>query len=643
MTEKSNSAPNRTHRSGFKKRVGNSTYVKPVSTATQKSESTIGSTNNSIKKSSVNFKRRPAKYSGSKGRPVHTNRKPATYKVPPLADGDIRIIPICGVEWIGTNMTAIEYKNEIIVVDAGFGFSNPDTPGINYTIPDTTYLEQNKEKIKALVITHGHMDHVGGIPYVIEKLGMPKIYTREFGAMFMKTRMAEFPHVPKLDIVTIEEHDDYVQIGEHLKVKFFGLTHSIPDSTGIIIQTPHGGIMSTGDVRVENIDGVPVKEEVEQYKFFKDENILLCTMDSTGIVKPGWSASEEKVKENIDLIIKEAQGRLIVAAFSSQVERLIALIESTKKYGKKLIIEGRSMKNNLGIAKELKLTDFSHVIPVEEMGDYPANKIVMLITGGQGEQYSGLVRVAEGTHRKVKLTETDTIVLSASVIPGNEFAIGKLKDRLYKGSSNVITYRDNLVHASGHGAREELKWIHSQIPYKFFMPVHGYFHFLKLHAQMVEKELNFPKENIVVPEQNGTIVEIRENGTKLVKLKERVSAKFTVVDGNYVGPMHDAVIKDRMTLSSDGIFVVVVLINQRTKKLKKSPDIISRGFVYLKENQELLNETRDLVRKTVESSLEGQKNIEFDKLKEQISKTVGKFLVRKTDKEPVVIPVILTA
>jgi len=578
---------------------------------------------------------------GNNNRHKHSIRKRVPHKIPDLKDGDIRIIPICGVEWIGTNMTAIEYKDEIVVVDAGFGFANPDTPGIDYTIPDVTYLERNRHKIKALVITHGHMDHVGGIPYVIEKLGNPKIYTREFGAAFIKGRMAEFPKVPKLNIVTIEEHDGYVSLGEHLKARFFGLTHSIPDSTGVIIKTPLGGIMSTGDVGVENIDGVPVREEIEQYKFFKDENIILCTMDSTGIVKAGWSASEEKVKENIDRIIKDAPGRIIVASFSSQVERLMALMESTKKHGKHIVIDGRSMKSNLGIAEELKLTNFDHVVPLEEMADYAPNKIVILITGGQGEKYSGLDRVASGSHRSIKLNPTDTVVLSASVVPGNDFAVGRLKDKLYKTGSRIVTYTDNLVHASGHGAREELKWIHSQIPYKFFMPVHGQYYFLKLHAEMAEKELGVPRENIIVPE-NGSIIEIQENGTKFVKLKEKVSARVTVVDGSYIGPMHDAVVKDRITLSEEGIFVVVAMINQKTKKLKKSPDIISRGFIYLKENQELLNETRDLVRKTIEQTLENKQNIDFDSLKETVTKTVSKFLLRKTDKEPVVIPVILT-
>ncbi len=623
MTEKTSSGPNRPHKSGIRNRAG-----KP--------------TGNSSGDNKRTFNRRSGGNSRSGNRSIH-KRVPAK-KVPPLADGDIRVVPVSGVEWVTNNMTFVEYKDEIIIIDAGFGFPNIEQPGINYTIPDITYLKENKHKIKALVITHGHMDHVGAIPHIMGDLGNPPIYTREFGAMFIKSRMQEFKSAPKLNIHTIDGKTGYVNIegSEHFKVKFFGLTHSIPDSTGIILQTPYGGIVSTGDVRVENVDGVPVKEEVDQYAFFKDENILLMTMDSTGVATPGWSPNEAKVRETLDGIIRDAKGRLLIGAFSSQVERLMSFLESAKKYGKYVIIEGRSMKTNLGIAEELKLTNFDHVIPLSEMDDHAPNKIVLIVTGAQGETYSALDRISRGVHRQIKLNQSDTVVLSSSVVPGNDYSVKKLKDQLYRGSYKIITHTDNTVHASGHGKREELKWLHTQIPYKFFMPIHGDHYMVKMHAMMVEKELGVSPENIIVPD-NGSIIEIRENGTKFIKLKEKVPAKIIVRDGNYLGPQHDAVIKDRMTLSQDGIFVVVAMINQRTKKLKKSPDIISRGFVYLKENHELLNETRDLIRKTIEDSLEGKKNIEFDKLKEQVSKTVGKFLVRKTDKEPVVIPVILTA
>lgn len=536
-------------------------------------------------------------------------------------------------------MTAVEYKDEIIVIDAGFAFGNPDTPGINYTIPDTAYLEDNVHKIKALVITHGHLDHVGAIPYVIEKLGNPPIYTRQFGALFIQKKMEEFPHLPKLNIISIEAEDGYLPISENLKVKFFGLTHSIPDSTGVIIQTPLGGIVSTGDVRVENHDGVVVQDEYDQYEFFKDENILLMTMDSTGAIKPGWSSSEQVVKDTIDRIIRDAAGRLFIATFSSQVERIISFMESAKKYGKHIALEGRSIKSNAAIVKHLELTDFSHVIDIKEIDKYPPNKIVVILTGAQGEEFAALNRMANETHRTLRLTDTDTVVLSSSEIPGNTYPIERMKDNLYRGSYNILTYQDNDVHASGHGKREELMWIHKQIPYKFFMPIHGRHEMLKVHATLA-RGMGVPAENIVVPD-NGSIIEIRDNGKTLVKLDEKAPARQIVMDGKMLGEIPDVVMKDRKMLGDSGIFMVVVSIDVKTGKLRKSPDLISRGFIYLRENQQLLQRTRGLVKRTVEAHTKGKNPINFDNIKGKLTDTVERFLFQETGKEPIVIPVVL--
>lgn len=558
--------------------------------------------------------------------------------IPPLKDGDIRIIPICGVEWVGTNMSAIEYKDEIIIIDAGFGFSNPDTPGISYTIPDIAYLEANISKIKALVITHGHLDHVGAIPYVIEKLGNPPIYTREFGAVFIQKRMEEFPHIPKLNVISVNKEDGYLPVSDNLKVKFFGLTHSIPDSSGVVIKTPIGCIVNTGDVRVESQNGVVPDYEYDQYSFLKQEKVLLLCMDSTGAIKPGWSLSEEVVKENINQIIKEATGRLFIAAFASHVDRMISFMESAKQYGKLIAIEGRSMKSNLAIVKHLELTDFSHVISTKEIDNYPPNKIVVLMTGAQGEEYAALNRMANETHPDLRLNQTDTIVLSASVVPGNDYSVARLKDNLYRGSYNVVTYQDNHVHASGHGAREELLWIHKQIPYKFFMPFHGEHNMLKVHASLIKKAGVSP-ENIIVPD-NGSIIEIRDGGEKMIKLEEKAPARMIVVDGKMIGEIPDVVMRDRKVLGESGIFTVVVSINTRTGKLKKSPDLISRGFIYLREKQDLLQKTRNLVKKVAEQST-APGNVDFDKLKVKITEAVEKHLFQETGKEPIVIPVVL--
>jgi ribonuclease J len=560
--------------------------------------------------------------------------------IPPLAPGDIRIIPLGGVEEITKNMTMIEYRDQIVIIDAGIQMGDSG-PGIQTTIPDTGYLEERKHMIKAMVITHGHLDHIGAIPFVMEKIGNPPIYTREFGAILINKRQEEYPHLPPLDIRIVEKDEGAVRLSEDLKVRFFGLTHSIPDSTGVIIETPHGDIVSTGDVRVENIEGVPVDHEVEQYKFFKDRNVLLMTMDSTGIPTPGWSLAESIVIKTVDKLIGDTKGRLLIAAFASQVERLIQFMESAKRYGRYVVVEGRSMKTNIAIVKHLNLTNLDHVIPVEDMHKYPPNKILILATGAQGEQYSLLDRVSNGTHKYLKLTEHDTIIFSASVVPGNDRIVDALKDRIYRLNPKVITYADTQVHSSGHGRRAELEWVHTQINYKFFMPIHGNHYRLKMHRDVVlalkpEKTI----DDVIVPD-NGTIVEIRENGTKLVKLDVRASHERIVMDGNYIGVAHEVVLRDRKVMNEEGIFTVIVALDQRTHALKKSPDISSRGFVYLRDNQELLHKVRGLAKKIVETETEGGRQLDISNLKDLLSDKIQKFLFQKTGKKPIVTAVII--
>ncbi len=558
--------------------------------------------------------------------------------VPSLKEGTVRIIPLGGVEEVGKNMTAIEYKNDIIIIDAGIQFKTEETPGIDYILPNTQYLEERKGKIRALVITHGHLDHVGGIPYLIEKLGNPPIYTREFGALLIKKRQTEFPHLPELNIKICGKDDGFLPITPDLKLKFFGLTHSIPDSTGVIIETPLGDIVNTGDVRVENEEGKVSEKEIEQYKFFKNRNVLLLTMDSTGIEKPGWTISENLVIKTIDKIVSEVTGRIVIATFASQVERIIHFINMAKKYNKKLVIEGRSMKNNVEIIRFLKLADVEHIIAVEDIADYPPHKLMILATGAQGEEFAALMRMANGNHKQIKLNKTDTIILSSSVIPGNERAITGLKDNLYRHDSKIITYYDTDVHAGGHGKREELAWIQKQIPHKFFMPVHGHHYMLKMNADL-SASLGMPRENIVVPD-NGSIIEI-QNGEKIQVLKEKAPSGLVMVDGFSIGNVQEVVIRDRQMLAQDGMFVIIASINTTTCKLKKSPDIISRGFVYLRESQELLTETRHIIKKTIEQSASGMKPIDFDYVKNNVAEAISKYLFQKTAKKPMVIPVII--
>jgi ribonuclease J len=560
--------------------------------------------------------------------------------IPQLAEGNIRIVPLGGVEEIGRNMMAIEYGEDIIVVDCGIQFTDDETPGVDYILPNTKYLEERKDRIRALVITHGHLDHIGGIPYIIGRIGNPPIYTREFGALLIKKRQEEFPHLPPLDIKIIDASDKSVPITPNLKVRFFGLTHSIPDSTGIIIETPYGDIVNTGDVRVDNENGVPAEKEVLQWGMFKDRNTLLFTMDSTGIEKPGFSPSETHILKNIDKIVAEAPGRTIIATFASQVERIIEFMLIAKRYGKKVVIEGRSMKNNVEIIRHLGLVDVDHVIPIEDIEKYPPNKVIMIATGAQGEEFAALMRMSNKTHKYIRLGRTDTIILSSSVIPGNERAIAKLKDNLFRHDSKIITYLDSDVHTSGHGKRGELEWVHRQVPYKFFMPVHGHHYMLKMHADLAVA-LGAQRENVIVPD-NGSVIEIRDKGTTLFRLNEKAPSEDMVVEGFNVGDVSEVLIRDRKMLAADGIFLIVALVNTQTGKLKKSPDIISRGFIYLRESQDTLAEARHIIKRSIESATVGMNPINFDYAKNAVAEDISRFLFQKTAKKPIVIPVILS-
>ncbi|HVY35815.1 MAG TPA: ribonuclease J [Candidatus Paceibacterota bacterium] len=561
-----------------------------------------------------------------------------TAHIPDVAPGVLRIIPIGGVEQVGQNMTAIEYGNDIIIVDAGIQFADVDHPGVDYIIPNTRYLEERKEKIRGLFITHGHLDHIGAIPFLIEKIGNPPIYSRQFGAVMIMKRQEEFPHLPKLQM-NIVDPEETIRAGEAFVVRSFAISHTIPDSMGLVITTPVGDIAFIEDVRVDNVDGVPTEEEIEQYKRFKDKDILLLTMDSTSIEKRGFSLSEQVIVKNVVEIIRNVPGRIIIASFASQVERMVAIIEAAERFGKKVVIEGRSMKTNVEISKKLGLIKTTNIIPLEEMEQYPPNKILVLATGSQGEEFAALVRMANKTHKQIRLQPTDTILLSSSVVPGNDRDVDRLKDNLYRSGAKIITYRDSDVHASGHGNREELAWIHDKINYRFFMPVHGNHYMLCQHAEL-SQSLGTPKENIVVPD-NGSIIEISENGQKLSVRKEKAPSDLVMVDGFSVSDVQNVVIRDRQMLAQDGMFIVMAVVDSKTGILRKSPDLISRGFVYLKENQELLRHARVLIRRTIEQTSRNQNPIDFDYVKNAVTDAVSKYLFQKTAKRPLVIPVVL--
>lgn len=562
--------------------------------------------------------------------------------IPPLASDSIRIIPLGGVEEIGKNMTAIQYGDDIIVVDIGFQFKEDDTPGIDFILPNTKYLEERRDKIRAVIVTHGHLDHIGGIPYIMPRIGNPPIYTRLLTSVLIQKRQEEFPHVPKVDVKVVEKNET-ITVGK-LKVKFFAVTHTIPDAMGIIIETPYGSIVHTGDLKLDHDDGVPTENEVEEYeRAFKNEKVLILMADSTNVENPGFSLPEKTVHKNLEMIIQNTQGRLIIATFSSLLERLLKIVEFAEKYGKKVIVEGRSLKQNIEICKSLGLVKAKKetFISVDEIENYPPERIVILSTGAQANDFSALVRMSQKTHAKIRLTPRDTIVLSSSVVPGNERAVQKLKDNLSRQGAKILHYRIADVHSSGHANRDETAWIHKAIKPKFFMPLHGYHYMLRAHCDIAKESNSLSESDVVIPD-NGSVIEIQSGGTKLVKLKEKAASGLVLVDGFSVGDVQDVVIRDRQALAQDGIFIIFGILNGQTGKLKKSPDIISRGFVYLRESQDLLHEVRMLIKETVERSTHGMKPINIDLVKDNLTDTVSKFLMQKTAKRPMVIPVLLT-
>lgn len=603
---------------------------------------------NKVKKS---FNRRPQfnrgrrpPHPGAPLVPVDTELK--TSHIPDVAPGVIRVIPLGGVEEIGKNMTAIEIGNDIIVIDAGMFFSNESTPGIDYVIPNTRYLEERKDKIRALIITHGHLDHIGGVSLVLSRIGNPPVYSRNLTVLMMKKRHSEFPHLPAMNAITVEK-DDKIKLGE-LNVRFWGVTHTIPDSMGIIIETPYGDIVTPGDYKLDQIDGVVSESEEKEYSQFDNSNNLLLMTDSTNVENEGFALAEIKVHQGLEAILHRINGRIIIAAFASHITRLIKLIQIAEDMGKKVVLEGRSMKTNVevAIAAGLLKPNKGTLISVEEMENYPPNRILVLITGAQGEEFGALNRAANKTNKKFVLRKGDTIVLSASIVPGNERPVQAMKDGLSRQGVKIISFRtpgEEFVHATGHGNKEDIKWLHRKIKERFFIPIHGHHYHLELHKELAI-EIGIPESNIIVPD-NGSIIEITDNGTKIGVRKEKAPSSPMMVDGFSIGDEQNVVIRDRQLLAEDGMFVIMIVIDSKTGMLRKSPDIISRGFIYLKlkESQELLRQTRMLIKRTVETSNSKMMDMNtLDNLKNNLSEGVSKYLFQKTAKRPLVIPVILS-
>lgn len=462
--------------------------------------------------------------------------------------------------------------------------------------------------------------------------------------MLIKSRQEEFPHAQPLDLHTVEG-DERIKIGKHLSLEFFSTTHTFPDSIGILIKTPIGDIAMTGDIKLNHINGEPVQSEHDSLSKFKDNPPLVLIMDSTNVSRPGWSIPEQTVFETFDKKISEHKsGRLIIGAFGSQIERLSNFVSIAEKNGMKVVFEGRSLRQNMIIAEKIGFYKPAKgvIIDGDQLQEYPPHKVLILATGAQGDEFAALMRIAKKQHKNITVTSKDTIILSASVIPGNEGAVQKLKDNLSRQGAHIVTVDTSDVHATGHGYMEEAKWIHQKIRPRFFIPQHGYYHMLRTHTDIMHAATNLPYDHMQIPQGNSAVIEVRENGTKIVQLREKVASIMRVVEGHKITDLQTTVMRDRQELSKEGIFMIVVTLDKRTGRLRKSPDIISRGFIYLRESQDLMHQTRIIIKKSVEHITKGEAEIDTDRIKADIATQVQKYLMQQTHKRPIVIPVVVS-
>ena len=548
----------------------------------------------------------------------------------------VYVIPLGGIEEIGKNMTAFQYKDEIIIVDAGLTFPEDEHLGIDVIIPDFSYLESNRDKIKALLLTHGHEDHIGAIPYLYQKLGSEDI-PMYGGRLTLELAKAKFEkRDAKLPKEKIIKGRSILKISKYFTVEFISVTHSIADCYAICIKTPAATILHTGDFKV---DLTPV--DGEGFDFGRlaqlgEEGVDLLLSDSTNAQIPGFTPSERTVGESLKDEFAKAQGRIILAAFASHVHRLQQIIYIAEKYGRKIAIDGRSMVkifeicSNLGYLKIPK----GIMVEIDKVETLPANQVLILCTGTQGEPLAALSRIANGSHKYISLREGDTVVISATPIPGNEKAAYKNINQLMKRHANVVFEKVVGIHVSGHGCQEEQKLMLNLIKPKFFMPVHGEYVMLKKHKELAEA-VGIPSENIILAE-NGMKLELTKSNFKSVG---KVPSGVTLIDGFGIGDIGNAVLKDRQNLADDGI-VIISISQYKTGKFSKQIELVTRGFVYNKDAESLLTETKELIRLELEN-METQDVKEIGKIKQRLKLKVGEFLNKKTDREPIILPIIM--
>ena len=545
----------------------------------------------------------------------------------------LQIIPLGGLGEIGKNMTVIRVDDEILVIDSGLMFPDEDMLGIDLVIPDISYLIENKDKIKAIVLTHGHEDHIGALPYVLKKINVP-VYGTRLTLGILEGRLKE-NGVDSSNLHSVMQ-GDIINVG-CFSVGFIRVNHSIPDAVGLSIKTPVGMIVHTGDFK---LDYTPIDGKMTDFRRFSDlgnRGVLVLMADSTNSEREGHTPSERTVGAAFDRAFHNARGRIIVATFSSNVHRIQQVIDTAVRYKRHVAVLGRSMVNVVNISLELGYITAPEgtIVDIDEIHNYRMEQMVIITTGSQGEPMSALTRMSMSDHRKVGIVPGDTVIISATPIPGNEKLVSKTIDNLMKLGANVIYGRNQGIHVSGHASREELKLMHNLVRPKFFIPVHGEYHHLVQHARLA-RELGMPKESIFISE-NGQILEFtRDKG----QVAGKVTAGMVMVDGLGVGDVGNIVLRDRRQLSQDGILIVVVTMNKQTHRVVAGPDIVSRGFVYVRESEALMDEATARVQQALDRC-EDEKVKEWAAIKSNVRDALGRYLFEKTRRRPMILPIIM--
>jgi ribonuclease J len=559
---------------------------------------------------------------------------------PPIKKEDsLRIIPLGGQEEVGRNMTVFEYDRDIIILDMGIQFPEEDMPGIDYIIPNISYLKGKEKNIRAVIFSHGHLDHIGASPILLEKLGYPPIIGRDLTLALVTKRLENYEEksAQKLKTIPIKSVNDRFNFGK-FKIGFFDVEHSIMDAVGVIINTPDGTVVHPGDWTMEkNPVGGNTLSYTQLAKLPRPKILMLESLGATDT--RGATVSEKEMFENLERLISTAPGRVIIGTFSSQIKRIGRLLEYAEKLGKKVALDGYSMKMNVEIAKRLgyiKVTK-STLIPVSEIHRHPDNKIIIICTGAQGEGNAVLSRIISENHKYIKIQKNDTIIFSSSIIPGNERTIQRLKDNMYRKCDNVIHTEIMDVHVSGHSNAQNIKEIIRQIRPDFFLPVYANHYFHKEAAKLA-MEIGFSRENIFVLD-NGSALEFKNNQARLSDQKTDTSYVF--VDGLGIGDVGQVVLRDRQAMAQDGMFVIIVTVDSQTGQVRNSPDIISRGFIYMRESKELLHQVRERVKEIVRRTAGHRAPINHDLIKENIRDKIGQFLYTKTQRRPMVLPVVI--